>query len=569
MLTGCAKSTSALIGVAAEAQQRKELQEKLKQQREQNTTALEQQRAAEAQQRRELRETSELASSSPCWQSRIDNANRKRGALVVENLLAKLGGMRGQLLPHMLPPDLEAFAQPGLQGFAVKSVPAGTHSLGASDFGCSSRGAGLGDSFGSKTKSFGKTGIKVVAGLKVTAEQLARRKGAQRRLRVFKGVIWTLMGYLTHKKRTTGVARIKMFLGQVGEWARVRAAAKSLVGRIRIMQRCCRECLASKKRRCDELSKYWERVETNFLSEYFKKYAKKILQESNAAYQDLQTTGSSKAGRSKKSLAQESLMKEALEKAGVDADTFAENSLDWKALRIPKEERRERIGRHYMLRLKQFVREQKVMLEKAQRAVQHQKEMNIFLKEFSGDEAAVVKGVLCGEDLAQSVAPRFWELTEDTMLDLIACAANALRNQKPYHLHPANTDVSGDYAMRREKLARGASKRQSGRGSSSSPPSSAAAGDGADASMGREAGRSGSKVVCLDIPGVRRKDSKLDVEAVLNRFSPRFREMKEMAANAPVEVGDDGTTGHGKGVYVPTPDAKNVELTRLTNAHAL
>lgn len=563
MLTSCAKSTSSLLGVAAEAQLKKQLREKLQKQREQNSVEL-----ASVQQLQQQRPASPeltmllLRPASPelflcdrSCQSRFENANRKRQALVVEHLLAKLGSMRGPLLPHMLPPDLEAFGDPGLHGTAVKAkpkAPCPCSLLSSSNgFGSGSKGGiggfGSGPGDASGPESHGKARRKADAGPKVTPEMLAMRKRAQRRLRVFKGVMRTFMCYLTHKRRTTSVACIKVFLLQAGEWARVRAAAKSLVGHIKTAQSKCRECLASKRKRCDDLSKVWERVETHFLSEYFRKYTKKLLEESSAAYQDLHTTGK-KRSRSKKQMTSTALMATALEQAGVNAKEAAADMIDWNALRIPKEDRRERIGRHYMHRLRQYVRDQKAVLEAAQRAVQHQKDINIIYKEFACDEAAVVKGVLCGQDIAKPAQPRFWDLTENATLDLIGCAAYALRDQPPYHLHPANMDDSAEDATQRAAAAHAALIK------------------GLKVVSRR---KSVDEVAAADSLASRRKESKLDskqdVEEVWNKFTPRLREMQKAAANAPVEVGNDGTRNHGKGVYVPTPDARKVELTR----HAL
>lgn len=555
MGTSCAKSTSSLLGVAAETQLKMQLRDQLQKQREQNSAEL-----AFVQQLQQNRSaTPELTLCDQPSPSRIENANRKRQALVVDHLLAKLGSMRGPLHPHMLPPDLEAFSEPGLHGTALKAKPKApvpsSCPLGSSGFSSGSKGGigglGSGPSDTTGPESHGKARRKADAGPKVTPEMLALRKRAQRRLRVFKGVVRTFLCYLAHKKRTTSVARIKVFLQQTGEWARVRSAARSLIAHIKTTQRKCRECLASKRKRCDDLSKVWERVETHFLSEYFRKFTKNVLEESSAACHDLQATGITRS-RSKKQMANTALMATALEHAGVDAEEAAADMIDWNALRIPKEDRRERIGRHYMHRLRQYVRDQKAMLEAAQRAVQHQKDINIIYKEFACDEAAVVKGVLCSQDLGKSIHPRFWDLTEKATLDLIGCAAYARRDQPPYHLHPANMDGSAEDATERAAEAHAALLKGLRSVSHVRKP----ADEASAAAVSPVSRRMEIKV-----------DSMLDVEDVWDKFTPRLREMQKVADNAPAEEGDDGTHRHvhGEGVYVPTPDARHVDVAR----HAL
>jgi hypothetical protein len=72
---------------------------------------------------------------------------------------------------------------------------------------------------------------------------------------------------------------VREFLETVGEWARVRLSMSRLKNNIKILQRACRNFLATKRKRVDLMSKEWQRVEDIHLAAHFKELAEKTIQE--------------------------------------------------------------------------------------------------------------------------------------------------------------------------------------------------------------------------------------------------------------------------------------------------
>lgn len=289
---------------------------------------------------------------------------------------------------------------------------------------------------------FEKTGV---------AEAIRRR--TRTRWKVVRGVVNFLVCFFLQKKRHAAVDKIKLLLAQIGEWSRVKSLAQKTIGNIKVLQRGCRDCLALKRKRCDEMAKVWVRIEDRELSQFFREYAKHLVDESKEMAREAAMSATSKKGRPQpliaKSKREQHLdIASVLEQNGVNSDQFVAASLDWRKMRIPPWKRREMIGWYYMRKLKQHVQDRKSMLSAVQTAVRNHKEMKVFLKQFGAEEGHEVEFGQAAGDVREhsSTKPRFWEVHHDDniVLELIARCAHDLKGEVPFQLHPANMGQAGD-----------------------------------------------------------------------------------------------------------------------------
>merc|ERR1719149_617191 len=90
-----------------------------------------------------------------------------------------------------------------------------------------------------------------------------------------------IMAYLVQVKSDKYQVVVKNFLGQLGEWSRMKHAMRKFFNGIILLQRTCRGFIALKRQRCHSIMAAWVHTEDHHLVDFYKMYAEIIVEEAN------------------------------------------------------------------------------------------------------------------------------------------------------------------------------------------------------------------------------------------------------------------------------------------------
>jgi len=264
------------------------------------------------------------------------------------------------------------------------------------------------------------------------------RRRAARLLRLLRGIVRTLLVYLAHVRRDNSAAIVKRFVHDLGEWAVFKRAINRLYGNIGVLSRCCRAFILNRRRRLTEMNTKWQFTEDYHLCTYFERYAKMVIEE--------------EAGAQARFL---------LKKGGAEASTlkFADPSkVGWQKLRIPEKEREAVIERYYSAQLQKHIRSKEelyMMMESLLSQAREQRELRSFLEKDPDSGGRTRRLNNSGAEDGGRAALKFWEMSESTVLDLIAIAARELRDVEPFCRHPSNAGPKLDSPLARAEAQGG------------------------------------------------------------------------------------------------------------------
>jgi len=251
------------------------------------------------------------------------------------------------------------------------------------------------------------------------------------------------------RKKRKAIAIASTVIEAIGEWARVRQMMTRLTNNVKILQRAARQFLALKRKRCDLMSKEWQRVEDSHLEVHMNKLAKKTIQdEKNKAVE-------AKAGPEGSIKQKMAMQKNNANKDSKLIEKMMLNNVHWIQYRIPSQDRKAVLSRFYMVHMKKKIVQTQNLIAVVHDIVQMHKDTLGFLKEFGASETQGndLKPMATRIDGHRERPSEFWVLSEDTALDLIAFAAQRMPKTDPWRDHPANREISGmDNPMYRPRL---------------------------------------------------------------------------------------------------------------------
>lgn len=277
------------------------------------------------------------------------------------------------------------------------------------------------------------------------AEQAIRRR-AQRTWARVKAVLNVVRLFVRVKRQARSMELMKLFMKQLGEWARMKHAMKKMIKSVILMQSTARTFLKLKRSRCEVMNREWLRAEEAWLTPYFKMYSRKLMEEHaeerNAMPGDKKRTGHRRA-RQINVIERQKEAEFAKQMAG-DAKG-GKMMIDWKEYRIPHKERHIAISRHYMSMLRRQVRAQRTMLMAINAAIESEKELAAFLRTMGAEQSLgkVEVSPAAVENHERLGAKRFYDLSEEDAVRLITVSAQALINVEPFYEHPANREQHG------------------------------------------------------------------------------------------------------------------------------
>jgi len=405
-------------------------------------------------------------------------------------------------------------------------------------------------------------------------------------------VQWLIV-YRSVVRRNLSAELVKGVVQQLGEWARMRTALTRLINSVKVLQRTCRAFAVTKRKRCALIEKDWQRVEDHHLQAYFSLsgLAKKTESDPKGEKGGAQAAAKRKS-KQKEAYQSNSAKQKEDKKKLMEANTSdASGEVGWRCYRIPVKHRRETISRYYMAMLRKQVRNQGNFLQTVKVAVTAERELISFLRAFGANDDAI-------KDLKPSIAEdsstvkqqAFWQVSEETVVQLIAVAAQGLVGVEPFKFHPANLDSPDGTPAARvgrrtqnamqvllgEKpipVGRLAKKAEPGRGrQTASNTSSAQGGEAGGGGKNQENAKGGDE---QGAAGAKAKAAKrVDVEQVFDRFTPRLREICEEQSNeyrltalGGSESGSSG--GAGEGGAAVARGAKDDLVLGLANAMQL
>lgn len=273
----------------------------------------------------------------------------------------------------------------------------------------------------------------------------AASQRAQRHWRILRCAASLIFLSVLVRSKKRSIIIVKSVLKNLGEWSRMQRSIRTLIKNVTSLQRGGRQFLASKRKRCDAIEKDWQRIENRLLPIIIMQFAQQALVEK----MDDEVKDAMKHDKNiyrlqsvKSKVEHDELNKLMMSTVG---------SLEWRRYRIPCKDRKEVVSRYYMVLLKKRVKNRQNLYGTLQHIVRNQREMHIFFSQFGAESASAKLGL---ESLtlpaaaADHVRLDFWHLSEDTILDLIALAAQRLRGQEPWRDHPANRDVPGNIMFR-------------------------------------------------------------------------------------------------------------------------
>lgn len=411
----------------------------------------------------------------------------------------------------------------------------------------------------------------------VTSPGKARRRSTRFRTRVrhywvkLRALARILVLYLLAQRRTRAINPVVGLLKELGEWVRVKRTIQRFIACVVSLQRNCRQWVHHKRRRCELLAKEWQRVEDNHLASYFKLYSQEVIMEMKDSSlrpsvkdgttivlaplrPDLAEKAAAAARHVVKRARQQRELVKMLEKDGG-------LQVDWRAYRIPAEERRAMISHFYSVKVRKRARSQESFHACVRKAIAAKRE-NAAVLECELDEPESPKperrvssaaseckepAQPAKETIQVASMPAFWHFTEEEFLMLIAMSAQALIKTTPFCDHPANKGLPEPY--RRARSKEGAVLRM-----------------GLGASV---ADRAATRLQCVDatgsIPIGRLRSSgnqsigkgpkpptglklasakpRMDIDEVFRRFTPRLRDISEEQACEAAEAADCRPSG--------------------------
>mmetsp|Transcript_61553 Transcript_61553/g.146856 ORF Transcript_61553/g.146856 Transcript_61553/m.146856 type:complete len:902 (+) Transcript_61553:152-2857(+) len=356
----------------------------------------------------------------------------------------------------------------------------------------------------------------------VTEEVLeARRQKALQAWRHARNVCWMASVGWRVLERHRSVDIIKAYLAGIGEWSRLKHCWRRLVDGVTNLQRKCREFRVRKTRRCDEIAREWQRVEDHHLSIYFKAYTEKVIMESVRKREE--------AVKKRGAIRRHAMGADswALVRTALKDDSRTRSALvvDWHSFRIPEDFRKKVIGLFYTATLRRHIFSQAHLHSIVKQKLQHHMEVQRLVRQFgrlAGDEApaAVIDTNfkqnmqdLKKEAIERRPQERFWHVSEDMCMNLIAHAARAMPEIDPsrkrlYEEHPSNSTVVASPLQRSEKQLRATQALLAGKFRLAILRSGQRRLPGGRLRWDTEAGR--AKV----------KEGALDLDDVLNNFHP-------------------------------------------------
>lgn len=293
------------------------------------------------------------------------------------------------------------------------------------------------------------------------------------------GFTRVLMAFLGHLLRYRSAEVAKNFYSQMGEYTRIKSAIHRLRKSVRVIQRACRAYLAIKASRLEQMAQYWQVVEDYHLQEYFRDFLQQLVIE--------KTSGASKRYSSPWS-------QEIVDKVlGGSSDSV---SFDWQKLRIPLAERDALLERYYAVSRDNLLQREYDTEERCEMLVQQVHcfvdltKMGVDVDAELGDHAEVEEEPEEAPEEAPKEPPkpairdsgqaghkekhaqasphvsrrrgarrrlsavpppisRFWQVDEDTVLDMIFVVASSLKSAAPFMYHPGNMDPGPHNPMNR------------------------------------------------------------------------------------------------------------------------
>lgn len=230
-------------------------------------------------------------------------------------------------------------------------------------------------------------------------QQKQQKEKARRRLRVLRAVVRWLCEYLKIHRLNRCCDVAKSFLVQLGESERFKFSIQQLRMKLKKVMIACRAYSITRQQRLFRMSSTWEEVEDKHLSAYSDSLSKKFVEENGLSAKDA---------------------------------TYASTSFDWKRFRIPSRERVAVLSRYYTTQLLKHVRDTHKLVKAFQKQVCEEQDLVGFAND--GRRPSLTK--------ATRDTPKFWQISEETVLDLIATSAHALRGMEPFRHHPAVAGAS-------------------------------------------------------------------------------------------------------------------------------
>jgi len=240
---------------------------------------------------------------------------------------------------------------------------------------------------------------------------------------IFHATTRWLMVFSGVRRRDRSIHMIKVTMGQLGEWSRLKTAMKKAVRSVRNIQQNCRRFLALKHDRCRQLEKDWDRVEDQNLELFHQRFHKRLVK------QKLEKAGigisNKRKGKGNK------------DKHFMTAAKLQVNNTEWKAFKIPAAERAKLISAFYMSQLRHKVKTSANVLKTVRIALAKHREMNGFMSFFGGSVAVQ-------ESFAEpQQSASWWSISEDTLIYMLGVAAQSLKAREvhPFEDHPSHKDL--------------------------------------------------------------------------------------------------------------------------------
>lgn len=372
-------------------------------------------------------------------------------------------------------------------------------------------------------------------------------------------VQWILLFHRI-RRQSRAADMVRGVVMQFGEWARVKKTISRLISSVKVLQRTFRVFQTIKRARCAKVEKEWQRVEDYHLQAYFRLYAQKIDEEQKKE---------SERGGAMRVASKRFSKTSPHRKAGGNTDLESElMSIDWRAYRIPAKDRRFSIGRHYMATLRRQVVSERNFLVAVRSAFGAEQELMQFLRSFGADEVNVHLKDMPNLGVGFSPVPRptDFNVSEDVILQLVAETAQNLVKVEPFQNHPANMDGldTGEVGGGGSSPTRRARNKAEKERPVALGKLHRKAGDvrkwAAKAAQGEEE----KKKKEHEEAAQQASTKKMDVAQVLERFTPRLRELSEAAARSSGSTGGRGFTeglvlGLANASQLPSAESRSTE----------
>mmetsp|Transcript_73410 Transcript_73410/g.129530 ORF Transcript_73410/g.129530 Transcript_73410/m.129530 type:complete len:871 (-) Transcript_73410:101-2713(-) len=423
-------------------------------------------------------QSKEIPVSDLTWEERHENVLAKRKAAHIEDVLRKLNKMRSELpttmalntaaVEKLLEQDRQrrnpSNGVAPLQDSAAEQSDSWEELFGSLADKLAATPASKGSDLAKSLTSLSKavTGDELVIQKKdsggaalstrrrtefdVAQWKEMKRQKVRKLWAAAKALVQWLKVFSRTKKRHRSMHIVQVILKDLGEWARVKIAMRRVVAGVRSIQAISREFLALKMERCRRISEDWQRIENRCLEKFFKKYSQQLIKE-----QLIQAEENPRANANVKARQEQRGFYEELMNAVKDGQ-FA---IDWKKFVIPPDVRAKVISGYYMGLLRTKVRTTGDLLKTTKIVLAKHRELVGFLQQFGGKMESGEGSTFLGQNENANIRQRsFWEVSEDTMLHLIALSAQILRatGTEPFADHPAHKDLPGNFMYRPETM---------------------------------------------------------------------------------------------------------------------